>query len=194
MGSINRRDIHVLKYFSSFVSVSNGQVINITEPTLTFCPLAKHLYKDFSNMRGNDKEAIENAIKSAIEAKIKGCGFFTDKRKLSCGDVSILYGASEMLMFALRKKAIDAAVIVCDGAGTVITDKPEVVQGIGARMNSLLLTSPIKGIIKKLETAGCRVVFEHSLIDQRRGVKEAIEAGYKAIAVTVSGHVAEDLI
>ena len=159
MDSINKRDIHVLKYFSSFVSVSYGKVINITEPTLTFCPLAEHLYKDFSNIRGNDKEAIKNAIKSAIESKIKDYGFFTDDRKLSYGDVSIPYGASEMLMFALRKNAIDAAVVVCEGAGTVITDAPEVVQGIGARMNSLLLTSPIKGIIEKLREHTRRLDF-----------------------------------
>jgi len=190
---MNRRDIHVLKYFSSFVSVSHGKVINITDPTLTFCPLAKHLYKDFSNMRGNDKEAIKSAIKSAIESKIKDYGFFADNRKLSYEDVSIPYGASEMLMFALRKGVIDAAVVVCEGAGTVITDVPEVVQGIGARMNSLLLTSPIKGIIKKLKSVGCQVIFENALIDQVRGVKDAIKAGYKKIAVTVCGHSAEDL-
>ncbi|MDD5109333.1 MAG: DUF2099 family protein [Candidatus Omnitrophica bacterium] len=189
MDSINKRDIHVLKYFSSFVSVSYGQVINITEPTLRFCPLAKHLCKDFSKIQGNDKEAV----KSAIESKIEDYGFFTDNRELSCGDVSIPYGASEMLMFALRKSAIDAAVVVCEGAGTVITDAPEVVQGIGARMNSLLLTSPIKGIIGKLKTAGCRIVSENALIDQFQGVKEAIKAGYKTIAVTISGDSAENL-
>lgn len=68
MDSINKRDIHVLKYFSSFVSVSYGQVINITEPTLRFCPLAKHLCKDFSNIQGKDKEAIKSAIESKIKA------------------------------------------------------------------------------------------------------------------------------
>ena len=124
MDSIDRRDIHVLKYFSSFVTVSNGRVINITEPTLMLCPLVKHLYKNFSGMRGDDKEAIKNAIKSAIESKIKDYGFFTDNRKLSCGNVSIPYGASEKLMFALKKGAIAAAVVVCEGAGTVVADKP----------------------------------------------------------------------
>ncbi|MBU0503053.1 MAG: DUF2099 family protein [Candidatus Omnitrophota bacterium] len=190
---MDRKDIHVLKYFSSFVSVSNGQVINITDPTLTFCPLARHLYKDFSGIQGNDKEAIKNAIKKAIESKIKDYGFFTNERKISCVDISIPYGASEMLMFGLRKSVIDAAVVVCEGAGTVITDTPAIVQGIGSRMNSLLLTSPIKGIINKLKLVGCRVVFENALIDQVRGVKEAIDAGYKEIGVTVSGQSADDL-
>jgi len=193
MDFVNKRDIHVLKYFSSFVSVSCGKVIRVTRPSLTFCPLAEHLYKDFRGIRGNDKKAIKNAIKNAIESKIKDYGFFTNERKLSCGDVSIPYGASEMLMFALRKGAIDAAVVVCEGAGTVITDMPEVVQGIGGRMNSLLLTSPIRGIIEKLKQAGCRVIFENALIDQSRGVYEAVKAGYKTIAVTVSGDSAEDL-
>ena len=188
---MDNRDIHVLKYFSSFVSVSNGRVINITDPVLTFCPLAEHLYKDFKSISGNDKEAVKDAIKKAIESKIKNYGFFTDDRKFSFDDVSIPYGASEMLSFALRKKAIDTAVVVCEGAGTVITDKPNTVQGIGARMNSLLLTSPIAGIIRDLKASGCRVVFENALIDQVRGVEEAIKVGYKKIGVTVCGHSAE---
>ncbi|MFA4989381.1 MAG: DUF2099 family protein [Candidatus Omnitrophota bacterium] len=185
--------MHILKYFSSLVSISHGQVINITEPTLMFCPLAKHLYKDFSNVGDNDKEAIKSAIKSVIESKIRDYGFFTEKRKFSFNDVAIPYGASEMLSLALGKKAIDAAVVVCEGAGTVIADTPKIVQGIGARMNSLLLTSPIKGIIEKLKNSGCRVIFEDALIDQFQGTREALRAGYKTIAVTVSGHAAEDL-
>ena len=190
---MDNRDIHVLKYFSSFVSVSRGKIINITEPTLTYCPLAEHLYKDFSAISGNNKEVIKNAIKKAIELKIKDYGFFTDNRKISFDGVTIPYGASEMISFALRRKVIDAAVVVCEGAGTVITNKPEVVHGIGARMNSLLLTSPIKGIIQNLKTSGCRVVFENALIDQARGVEEAIKAGYKTIAVTVCGHSTDNL-
>ncbi|MDD5518991.1 MAG: DUF2099 family protein, partial [Candidatus Omnitrophica bacterium] len=88
---------------------------------------------------------------------------------------------------------IDAAVVVCDGAGTVITDNGEVVQGIGARRNSLLLTSPIKKIIACLKGLGCGVVFDHALIDQVKGVEKAIKAGYMKIAVTVSGHDSEKL-
>lgn len=190
---MNNRDIHVLKYFSSFVSVSHKKVINITEPTLTFCPLARHLYKDFRFISGNDKLAIKNTIKKVIESKIRDYGFFTDNRKFSFDGISIPYGASEMVSFALRKNVIDAAVVVCEGAGTVITGKPDIVQGIGARMNSLLLTSPIKGIIRYLKSAGCRIVFENALIDQIRGIEEAIKAGYKNIAVTVCGNSAGDL-
>ncbi|MDD5115965.1 MAG: DUF2099 family protein [Candidatus Omnitrophica bacterium] len=190
---MDRRDIHILRYFSSFVSVSQGRVINVTEPAMIFCPLASHLYKDFKRFSGRDKGEIKDAIRKAIESKIKDYGFFTDNRRIAFEDTAIPYGASEMVGFALKKKTVQAAVLVCEGAGTVIVDKPDVAQGIGARMNSLLLTSPIEGIIKKLNDAACRVVFENALIDQVRGVEEAIKAGYKDIAVTVCGHSAEDL-
>ena len=190
---MDRRDIHVLKYFSSYVSVSGGKVIDVTEPTLKFCPLAGHLYDGLRGRHSSDKEAVKAVIREAIESKIKDYGFFTGKRKFIFNKVSIPYGASEMLGFALRKKTIDAAVVVCEGAGTVITDNPDMVQGIGARMNSLTMTSPIKEIIERLRIAGCRVVFEDAVIDQVRGVEKAMSAGYKNIAVTVCGHSAEDL-
>ena len=188
-----KRDIHILRYFSSFVSVSQGQVINITEPKLIFCPLASHLYEGFRVVSGNDKQAVKDAIKKVIELKIRDYGFFTDNRKLLSNDAVIPFGASEMVSMALKKKAIEAAVLVCDGAGTVVVNDPEVSQGIGARMNSLLLTSPIKGVIERLKSFGCRIVFENALINQVGGVKDALKAGYKNIVVTVCGHSAEDL-
>lgn len=187
------RDVHVLRYFSSFVSVSKGRVIHVSDPTLRFCPLASHLYKGFKDIAGADKEALKLEIKSAIESKIRDYGFFTPQRKLLHGETVIAFGASEMLMLALKKKSIDAAVTVCDGAGTVVSDNAEVVQGIGGRMNSLLLTSPIKEIIARLKELNCHVVFANALIDQVKGVEKAIESGYKKIAVTVSGHNSEIL-
>ncbi len=187
------RDIHVLMYFSSFISVSGGRVINVTDPMLAFCPLASHLYKGFERGILFDKEAIKREIKKVIEAKIEAYGFFTAKRKLLCSDTAIPYGASEMLMFALKKKVIDAAVVVCDGAGTVVTDSGDVAQGIGARMNSLMLTSPIDDTKERLKELGCQVVFDHALIDQAEGVKTAIQHGYERIAVTIGGHDTEKL-
>lgn len=182
------KDIHVLKYFSSFVSISCGRVINVTEPTLDFCPLASHLYKEFKGVHSNNREKLKSAIKRVVESKIEKFGFFTKDRKFSFLKASIPYGVSEMVSFALRKRAIDTAVLVCEGAGTVIVDNPDMAQGIGARMNSLLLTSPISGIIEALIKSECRVVFRNALIDQERGVREAIRLGYKVVAVTICGH------
>ncbi|MDD5131662.1 MAG: DUF2099 family protein [bacterium] len=193
MVSVDKQDIHILKYFSAMVTVVDGQVTKVTDPSLVFCPLANHLYKDFKNIRKNYKESLKKAIKGAIEKKIRDYGLFTAQRHFNFPEVSIPYGASEMLMYALKKKAIEAAVVVCDGAGTVIANTPEIVQGIGARMNSLILTSPIKETIKKLEKSGCQVIFKNALIDQYHGVREAIQAGHKNIAVTINGDAVKGL-
>ncbi|MDD5567593.1 MAG: DUF2099 family protein [Candidatus Omnitrophica bacterium] len=188
MLNTKQRDIHILRYFSSFISVSEGKIINITDPKLTFCPLASHLYKGFTTADKMDKEALKREIKKAIGSKIKDFGFFTSRRIFSAKDVAIPYGASEMLMFALNKKTIDVAVIVCDGAGTIITDRGDIAQGVGARMNSLLMTSPIKEIQDHLKRAGCYLIFENAFIDQVKGVEKAIQSEHKRIAVTVCGH------
>ncbi|MFA5336931.1 MAG: methanogenesis marker 8 protein [Candidatus Omnitrophota bacterium] len=193
MIQVKNRDIHILRYFSSFISISDGKVVNVTEPALRFCPLACHLYKSFRKIDCSDRETLKHEIKKVIESKIRDYGFFTAKRKLLSNDAAIPYGASEMLMSALKKRFLDAVVVVCDGAGTVVTDNPELVQGIGARMNSILLTSPIKAIIARLKELGCKVVFENGLIDQARGVQAAIANGHRKIAVTVSGHDSDKL-
>ena len=73
--------------------------------------------------------------------KIAEFGFFTSRRGIIRKDIAVPFGASEILMYCMKKEIIDAAVIVCDGAGTVIVNKPEIVQGIGARMNGLFFTS-----------------------------------------------------
>lgn len=193
MNTVMRRDIHVLRYFSSFVSVLDGKVIFVSDPVLSYCPLAGYLYKGFKDSKGADKDTLKLKIKETIESKISEYGFFTAKRALLSGETAIAYGASEMLMFALEKKAIDAAVVVCDGAGTVITDSARLVQGIGARMHSIVMTSPIKEVIGRLKELRALVVFSNALIDQAQGVEEAAKAGYKKIAVTVAGHDAEIL-
>jgi len=56
-----------------------------------------------------------------------------------------------MMMYALKKGGIDAAVTVCDGAGTVISDSPSLIQGIGARMNGLFYTTPIPEVIQRIK-------------------------------------------
>lgn len=187
MMDFGKRDIHILKYFSSFVSVSDGRVIFVSDPKINYCPLANHFYKELRYANA-DKEKLKKGIKEIIESKIEKFGFFTPKRAFNITGIQVPYGASEMLMFALREHVIDAAVVVCDGAGTVITDKGEVVQGIGARMNTLILTSPIKRTISRLKRLGCLLAFENASIDQFKGAEKAIKAGYRKIAITINGH------
>lgn len=139
-----------------------------------------------------DVEFSENAkdvVKELVEKKISEFGFFTSDRKFNMTDIVVPFGASEMLMYSLREKVVDAAVVVCDGAGSVIATDPEIVQGIGARMNGLFFTSPIAEVKKKLKDKNCNVLFEDASIDQVDAVKKACELGYKNIAVTINGYV-----
>jgi len=177
-------DFHVLRFYSSYVIVSNGKAIEATDPYMEYCPLANHFYREIAGME--TQEARKKAIIKVINEKIAKFGFFTGDRDLFSENIAVPYGASEILMYAMRKKIIDAAVIVCDGAGTVIVDKPEIVQGIGARMNGLFFTSSIERIRKRLEDAGCEILFSDAAIDQVKGVERAAALGYKNIAVTIN--------
>ena len=160
---------------------------------MSYCPLAASVYNEKAFRVKIPKNEVKKAIKKAIESKIRKFGFFTKKRKIEEKNIAIPYGASEMLMYALRKRVIDCAVIACDGAGTVVTSKPDVVQGVGARMNGLFFTSPIPEVIERLEKEGCIVPFPDARINQTGGVKAAAGLGYKKIAVTVNGFGKEKL-
>jgi len=192
MDGNDSRDIHVLKYFTSPVTVSNGRVIFVGVPKAHHCPLARHFYEGLRNAEA-DTEELRREIRRIIESKIKKYGFFTQQRDFNIHDVQVPYGASEMLMFALRRRVIEAAVVVCDGAGTVISHSPEMAQGIGARMHNLIMTSPIVETIRRLTSLQCHVVSDSALIDQFLGVRTAAEMGYKTIAVTIDGHSADTL-
>ena len=113
-------------------------------------------------------------------------GQFTDKRHITDHCRYVPFGASEIIMDALEAQILDAAVLVCDGAGTVITERPELVQGIGGRMSGLVYTTPRHNTIHKLERKGAIVLNpETARIDPVEGVKKALEL-YKRIAVTVT--------
>jgi putative methanogenesis marker protein 8 len=160
-----------------------------------FLPLAKGGEEGFYNqcLHTYDRISIfKNAVRDAVEEKIDRFGFFTENRKIYQKEISIPYGASEILMYALSKKQIQAAVIVCDGAGTVISSNPEIVQGIGARMNGLFFTTSFQNLVKRLEKNNCTVI-PGGKINQIEGVKIASQLGYRNIAVTVNGYSGENL-
>jgi putative methanogenesis marker protein 8 len=91
-------------------------------------------------------------------------------------------------MYALKRQNIDAAVTACDGAGTVITSSPEVVQGIGAYMNGLFYTTPVMDVMERIRENNGYVLYpEDAEINQLEGVKKAVEMGFKNVAVTVRG-------
>jgi putative methanogenesis marker protein 8 len=180
-------DLHVSRMFSAFVVVSRGRVIRVTDPSMTHCPLARLFYREYMDpVPLDDIGKMKGLIAKVMEEKIARFGLFTGLREIVRNKIEVPYGASEMMMYALQKGTIDAAVVACDGAGTVITDRPEVVQGIGARMNGLFFTTPIPGVVEALRATGATVPFEDAAINQIEGAREAVRRGYRSIAVTVN--------
>ena len=185
------KDLHITRMCGALVAASNGKIIKITETRMKYCPLFSSLY---DQMHEQCPELMEHRIARAVESKISRFGHFTDRRELVRKDVAIPFGASEMIMYALERKGIDAAVTVCDGAGTVITHDPSLVQGIGARMNGLFYTSPIDEVTRAIEKNDSYVLSpKTAAIDQILGLKRAVELGYRNIAVTINGFAGEDL-
>ena len=161
------------------VRISEKGVEVLTEPTVEYCPLHEALY--------GTKHIDVAAVRKTVEMKIAGSGFCCANRDFKAEPI-VAYGASEMMRIWLEKKLVDCAVIVCEGAGTVITSNGELAQSIGARLTGIIKTSPIKDIIEHIESEGGVVLDKTSArIDQVEGVKRAFDLGFKRIALSVAG-------
>lgn len=120
------------------------------------------------------------------EVVIRG-GYFDTSRPLNSCEANVLFGASEMMSTAFRSGILDAAVIVSNNLGTIITTDDRNTQGAVQRMTGLFLTSPSREIVDTALKAKIIPVFPHTaIIDQLEGVKLAIALGYKRIAVSVA--------
>ena len=166
------------------VRVRDGKVEVLTEPAIRSCPLRQDLY----GIKVESKETV----KRVLEEHMAELGMYGPKRVLELEDMPVSFGASEILSDALTEGLIDAAVLVSEGAGTVVAAKPAVLQAIGAHMTGLIRTEPIEEIQLGLEERGCILIDRHGTVDQVLGFERAVEAGYRRIAVTVAGHRADD--
>jgi putative methanogenesis marker protein 8 len=161
------------------VRISEKGIEVLSEPMIEYCPLHEALY-------GTKKIDVE-AVRKSVEMKIAGFGFCCGNRAFDDEPI-VAYGASEMMRFWLEKGLIDCAVVVCEGAGTVITSNGRLVQAMGARLTGIVRTSPIPEIIQKIRNEGGIVLDEKSaIIDQVKGVKKALDLGFRRVAVSVAG-------
>lgn len=174
--------MHELLCRGARVLVRDREVQVLTDPVVLRCPYVRATY----GIELIDREAVRRIV----EMKMRDLGFFCPSRCLESDEV-VPFGSSEMISSAMGE-ILDCAVLVCDGAGTVITSNPSLVQGIGARMNGLLSTSPIQEVIEGIRARGGEVL-EEPRIDQVAGVRKAIEMGFRRIAVTVIGPMARDI-
>ncbi len=173
-------DLHVTRKAGAFVAISGGKVIKISQPDIKYCPLFKMLF---------DKKIIDKkSIEEKFNWQIKEIGMFTCHREIANDKIIVPFGASEILLYALKRGEIDCAVVACEGAGTVISNNPVLIQGIGAYMNGIFYTSPIKDVINKIKKNNGAVLDEETAkINQYLGVKKALKMGFKKIAVTLRG-------
>lgn len=113
-------------------------------------------------------------------------GQFTENRSILDHKKYVPFGATEIIMEALKADLLDAAVVVCDGAGTVITHRPEIVQGVGGRMSGLIYTTPRRSVIQQLKTEQAAVLDPGTArINPVEGAQKALES-YRRVAVTVT--------
>jgi putative methanogenesis marker protein 8 len=170
---------HEIYCCGALVRISEKGVRVLTEPLVDYCPLHEAMY--------GTKRIDREAVRKSVEMKIAGHGFCCENRAFHAEPV-VAYGASEMMRVWLEKKLIDCAVVVCEGAGTVITANGDLVQSIGARLTGIVKTSPIQETIERIEAQdGVILDKANARIDQVEGVKRAFDLGFKRVAVSVAG-------
>ena len=161
------------------VVVKDGEVVEVGEPELDWCPLIAKL--------SGVQNITSKEVKNNVESKIRDYGMFTARRQLLGHDTFVAFGASEIMMSGLRSGFLETTVTACDGAGTVISGNPELVQGIGGRMSGLVETEPIEEVINGIHKFGGVVLdTKTAAIDPVGGVRKAVELGYRRIAVTTA--------
>jgi putative methanogenesis marker protein 8 len=179
--SDSEEDIHIIEAVGrSKIVIKNGNVAEVSVSKLRQCPLAKKFARPID-------EITPEAVKVNIEHRMDSWGMCRPHRKIG-GTVDFVgFGASELISSGILSGSLDAAVLACDGAGTVIVPTAEMIQGIGGRMSGLVSTSPHPDEIGRIEQAGGIVLDRvRATIDPVLGVAKAYEKGFTRVAVTVA--------
>jgi len=176
---------HLIQCCGAKVRIHGTEVEVLNEPRIHSCPLHESLY--------GFKEMDKEAVKKTVEFKMQTHGFCCQHRVFDDAIV-VPYGASEIMKTCMEASLLDCAVVVCEGAGTVITSNPSLVQEIGAHLTGIIKTSPIRKIIHHIKANNGSVLDASSAkIDQAEGLQRAAEMGFKKIAVSVAGFQAEQI-
>jgi len=177
----NEEDIHVIEAIGrSRIIIKNGNVAEVSVSKLRECPLAKKFARPVD-------EITPDEVKANIEHRMDSWGMCRPHRKV-LGSVDFVgFGASELISSGILNGSLDAAVLACDGAGTVIVTTPEMVQGIGGRMSGLVSTTPLPDEMDRIEQNGGLVLDRaHATINPVLGMVKAREKGFSRVAVTVA--------
>lgn len=170
------KDKHVIEALGKTqIVVENGKITSIGEPMIDFCPIFAK-YHDMNQITKDD-------IRKNIDYRIDDFGMCTKDRVLKMGDM-LSVGISEILRTNVELGNIDCVVGACEGAGTILMTDADLVQGVGGRVSGLVSTTPINEIIEQIGKDNV-LNPETAELDQLKGLKMAIEKGYKNIAVTI---------
>jgi putative methanogenesis marker protein 8 len=158
------------------VVIEDGEVVEIGEPEIEFCPLFKKLV----GMEGITPEKV----RENMEFRIRDFGFCTENRVVRAKDY-VTFGVSEILSTALENREIDAAVIAADGCGTAVVTEPALLQGLCGRISGLVETSPLQVV---LDAVGRDNVLDPETVplDMIKGAALADSKGYRRFSVTIA--------
>lgn len=170
---------HIVEMAKSRVLIEDGRVSVLSDPRVRWCPLRSRLYGCEAEDRGT--------VKRVLEGHVHGLGMYTAGRRLRMEEDPVSFGASEMISDALRSGLLDAAVVVCEGVGTVVLSDPRAVQAVGAHMTGIVATEPIPDTRHGLERLGGLVLDEECTIDQAAGFELSLRKGFERVAVTIAG-------
>jgi putative methanogenesis marker protein 8 len=175
------QDEHILEAIGRCrVVIRDGKVAEVGAGLVTACPLAKRFACPVP-------EITPEAVRENIEHRIHGWGMCTPGREVLGTGEFVGFGASEIISFGLHAGLVDAAVMACDGAGTVVVTSPALAQGVGGRMSGLVKTTPYPEVIRRIEENGGIVVDKAGArLDQMAGVGIAFGRGYRNVVVTVA--------
>ncbi len=196
----SEREMHITRMFGSFVIIQkidgNLTAVKATPIPIKYCPLIVKLLKEvggevaeklLSSLDVIDKDKQSELMCNLINQIVIKAGYFDTSRPLNSCETNVLFGASETISSAFKSGLLDAAVIVSNNLGSIITTTDSNTQGAVKRMTGLFYTSPSEEITKTAIAAGIIPVFPYTgEINQIEGVKQAISRGYKRIAVTLA--------
>lgn len=179
------KDKHVIEALGKTqIIIEDGKITSIGEPEIDYCPI-------FGKYHHIEKISKED-IRKNIEYRIADFGMCTRDRILKMDDM-LSVGISEILRSNVELGNIDCVVGACEGAGTVLMTDSDIVQGVGGRVSGLVSTTSIPEIIEELGKDNV-LNPETAELNQLKGLKMAVERGYKNIAVTIlPGSMVHDL-
>ncbi len=196
----SEKEMHITRMFGSYVIIQkiDGELkaVKATSIPIKYCPLMVKLLKEvggevaenlLSSLDVSDAKKQSELMCELINQVVIKAGYFDTSRPLNSCEANVLFGASETISSGFKAGALDAAVIVSNNLGTIITTNDANTQGAVKRMTGLFYTSPSEEILKTATEAGIIPVFPYTgNINQIEGVKQAINMGYRRIAVTLA--------